>query len=406
MSTTPPVLAAELAQAWADIQRYHPELPDLAAPESLIGESSSACGAELSFERLLHEAVHGIAAARGVRDTSRAGRYHNRRFLAIAEELGLDHAEEPHPSSGFSLVTLNPEAKRRYRPDHRTAGARTRRPVATAADAEALPEGPPLGTVFLLDAARGKARARGVLDVHVHDLREWTYDRHNTVDDTPYGGGPGMVMKTEPWGDALDEALADGYEAGAHSPVLVVPTPGGRPFTQELAVELSAAPWLVFTPARYEGIDRRVIDEYATRTRVVEVSIGDYVLAGGEAAVLVVTEAVARLLPGVLGNAESHRDDSFAPGAMANLLEGPVYTKPPEWRGRSIPDVLLSGHHGKIARWRRDQAFARTALNRPDLIERCEASAFDKKDREILSILGFAPEPGGRFWRRPTAVEE
>ena len=115
MSTTPPVLAAELALAWADIQRHHPELPDLAAPESLIGESSSACGAELSFERLLHEAVHGIAAARGVRDTSRAGRYHNRRFLAIAEELGLDHVDEPHPSSGFSLVTLNPEARRRYR---------------------------------------------------------------------------------------------------------------------------------------------------------------------------------------------------------------------------------------------------------------------------------------------------
>ncbi|GFM99649.1 hypothetical protein Sfulv_44600 [Streptomyces fulvorobeus] len=143
MSTTPPVLAAELAQAWADIQRYHPELPDLAAPESLIGESSSACGAELSFERLLHEAVHGIAAARGVRDTSRAGRYHNRRFLAIAEEMGLDHAEEPHPSSGFSLVTLNPEAKRRYRPTierlHRALKAHT---VATAADTKRSFRGP------------------------------------------------------------------------------------------------------------------------------------------------------------------------------------------------------------------------------------------------------------------------
>lgn len=126
----------------------------------------------------------------------------------------------------------------------------------------------------------GKARARGRLDVHVHDLREWTYDRHNTVDDTPYGGGPGMVMKTEPWGDALDETLADGYEAGAHSPVLVVPTPSGRPFTQELAVELSERPWLIFAPARYEGIDRRVTEEYATRMPVVEVSIGDYVLAG------------------------------------------------------------------------------------------------------------------------------
>jgi hypothetical protein len=116
VSTTPPVLAAELALAWADIQRYHSELPNLAAPESLIGESSSACGSELSFERLLHEAVHGIAAARGVRDTSRAGRYHNRRFLAVAEELGLDYAEEPHPSSGFSVVTMNAETRRRYRP--------------------------------------------------------------------------------------------------------------------------------------------------------------------------------------------------------------------------------------------------------------------------------------------------
>jgi tRNA (guanine37-N1)-methyltransferase len=143
---------------------------------------------------------------------------------------------------------------------------------------------------------------------------------------------------------------------------------------------------------------------------VYEVSIGDYVLAGGEAAVLVITEAVARLLPGVLGNAESHRDDSFAPGAMANLLEGPVYTKPPLWRGRDIPEVLLSGHHGKIARWRRDEALKRTTAHRPDLIERCDPKAFDKKDRETLSVLGWAPDPEGerygRFWRRVDDVEE
>ncbi|MEU6735017.1 tRNA (guanosine(37)-N1)-methyltransferase TrmD [Streptomyces physcomitrii] len=252
----------------------------------------------------------------------------------------------------------------------------------------------------------GKARARGQLGVHVHDLRQWAYDKHHTVDDTPYGGGPGMVMKTEPWGEALDEVIATGYEHGAAEPVLVVPTPSGRPFTQELAVALSARPWLIFTPARYEGIDRRVTEEYAARLPVCEVSIGDYVLAGGEAAVLVITEAVARLLPGVLGNAESHRDDSFAPGAMANLLEGPVYTKPPAWRGRGIPEVLLSGHHGRIARWRRDEALRRTAAHRPELIERCEATAFDKKDRETLSILGWAPGPDGRFWLRPPAVEE
>ncbi|MFD7239798.1 tRNA (guanosine(37)-N1)-methyltransferase TrmD [Streptomyces syringium] len=261
----------------------------------------------------------------------------------------------------------------------------------------------------------GKARARGQLDVRIHDLREWTHDRHNTVDDTPYGGGPGMVMKPEPWGEALDSIIesggssedsGDGSGEGGARPVLVVPTPSGKPFTQQLAVELSEKPWLVFTPARYEGIDRRVIEEYGDRLDVREVSIGDYVLAGGEAPVLVMVEAIARLLPGVLGNAESHRDDSFAPGAMADLLEGPVYTKPPQWRGRGIPDVLLSGHHGKIARWRRDEAFRRTVRNRPDLINRADPAAFDKKDRETLSILGWAPGPDGRFGPLAPDVEE
>jgi tRNA (guanine37-N1)-methyltransferase len=139
---------------------------------------------------------------------------------------------------------------------------------------------------------------------------------------------------------------------------------------------------------------------------VEEVSIGDYVLAGGEAAVLVIVEAVARLLPGVLGNAESHRDDSFAPGPMADLLEGPVYTKPPEWRGRAVPEVLLSGHHARIARWRRDQAFRRTSANRPDLIERCDPAALDRHDRELLARLGWVEGPGGRFGRPREGVEE
>jgi tRNA (guanine37-N1)-methyltransferase len=251
----------------------------------------------------------------------------------------------------------------------------------------------------------GKARARGQLDVRVHDLRRWTHDRHHTVDDTPYGGGPGMVMKPEPWGEALDEILASGTpDKGA--PVLVVPTPSGRPFTQELAVELAAKPWLVFTPARYEGIDRRVVEEYGARLDVREVSVGDYVLAGGEAPVLVMVEAIARLLPGVLGNAESHRDDSFAPGAMAGLLEGPVYTKPPQWRGRGIPEVLVSGHHGRIARWRRDQALARTSAHRPDLIEACDPAQLDKHDRATLAELGWTVEPTGRFGRTPKPVEE
>ncbi|MEV1009868.1 tRNA (guanosine(37)-N1)-methyltransferase TrmD [Streptomyces sp. NPDC049881] len=256
----------------------------------------------------------------------------------------------------------------------------------------------------------GKARARGQLDVRVHDLRAWTHDRHHTVDDTPYGGGPGMVMKPEPWGEALDAVLASGGGAdggdGDGGPVLVVPTPSGRPFTQELAVELAARPWLVFTPARYEGIDRRVIDDYAARCDVREVSIGDYVLAGGEAPVLVMVEAIARLLPGVLGNAESHRDDSFAPGAMAGLLEGPVYTKPPVWRGREVPEVLVSGHHGRIGRWRRDEALRRTSANRPDLVAGADPEAFGKHDRATLAELGWEPGPDGRFGRSSRPVEE
>ncbi|RMI40318.1 tRNA (guanosine(37)-N1)-methyltransferase TrmD [Streptomyces triticirhizae] len=248
----------------------------------------------------------------------------------------------------------------------------------------------------------GKARARGQLDVRVHDLRAFTHDRHHTVDDTPYGGGPGMVMKPEPWGEALDAVLA----SGEGRPVVVVPTPSGRPFTQELAVELAEEPWLVFTPARYEGIDRRVVEEYGERLDVWELSIGDYVLAGGEAPVLVMVEAVARLLPGVLGNADSHRDDSFAPGAMAALLEGPVYTKPPEWRGRAVPEVLSSGHHGRIARWRRDEALRRTSLNRPDLIAGCDPKDLDRHDRATLAELGWVEGPDGRFGRSPEAVEE
>ncbi|PZG55473.1 tRNA (guanosine(37)-N1)-methyltransferase TrmD [Spongiactinospora gelatinilytica] len=236
----------------------------------------------------------------------------------------------------------------------------------------------------------GKARERGILDITLHQLRDWTHDVHRTVDDSPYGGGPGMVMKPEPWGEALDAVAARSPSA---PPRLVVPTPSGRPFTQELALELSAEPWLVFACGRYEGIDARVIDEYATRTRVDEVGIGDYVLAGGEVAVLVMVEAIGRLLPGVLGNELSAADDSFAPGAMRNLLEGPVYTKPPEWRGRRVPEILLSGHHGKVARWRRDEALRRTVRNRPDLVTRLDPDTLDKRDREVLSEFGEEPRP-------------
>jgi len=211
----------------------------------------------------------------------------------------------------------------------------------------------------------GKAVETGLVQLGVHDLRAHTHDRHRTVDDTPYGGGPGMVMKPEPWGEALDAVLA--AVPGAR-PRLVIPTPSGRRFTQEVAQEYADSPWLVFACGRYEGIDSRVAEHYAQHADVDEVSVGDYVLAGGEAAVLVMVEAAVRLLPGVLGNPDSVVDDSFAPGAMESLLEGPVYTKPPEWRGLAVPEVLRSGDHGRIAAWRREQALARTEARRPDLL--------------------------------------
>ncbi|GAA4370591.1 hypothetical protein GCM10023088_22090 [Actinomadura verrucosospora] len=369
----------------------------------------------------------------------------------------------------------------------------------------------------------GKARRAGLLDVRVHDLREWTHDRHRTVDDTPYGGGPGMVMKPDPWGEALDALVprvsgalpgttaprpggggpstppmlgetppggpgnassatssSGATDAGSHGggdpstrgrlapgqpgasepaspdalepqpgayraetarasatdpsakpeagslsasrtgspgiagtgappapglesaggeaetsaaagavPRLIIPTPSGRPFTQADAVRYAAEPWLIFACGRYEGIDSRVAEEARTRMPVDEVSLGDFVLAGGEVAVLVMVEAIGRLLPGVLGNADSVADDSFAPGAMESLLEGPVYTKPPVWRERPVPDILLSGHHGAIARWRRDEALRRTARHRPELLSRLAPEALDKHDRAVLREAGF-----------------
>ncbi len=224
----------------------------------------------------------------------------------------------------------------------------------------------------------GKARASGLLEVRVHDLRQWTHDRHHTVDDTPYGGGAGMVMKPEPWGEALDEISA----AGAGDPLLLVPTPSGEPLTQSMAEELSREEWLVFACGRYEGIDQRVMDHARTRMRVREVSIGDYVLNGGEVAALVVVEAVVRLLPGFMGNPESLAEESHG---GEGLLEYPVYTKPPSWRGLDVPEVLFSGHHAQIARWRRDQALRRTAERRPDLVARMPEAALSERDREVLA---------------------
>lgn len=207
----------------------------------------------------------------------------------------------------------------------------------------------------------GKAIDDGLLSLRVTNLRDFTHDKHRTVDDSPYGGGPGMLMKPEPWGEALDEVVTD-------ESVLVIPTPSGRPFTQEVAAEYATTPHLVFACGRYEGIDSRVAAHYKTRMRVDEVSVGDYVLAGGEAAVLVIVEAVARLVPGVLGNTESATDDSFALGTMAGLVEGSVYTRPPLWRGLAVPEVLTSGDHAKVAQWRLEQARERTRDVRPDLL--------------------------------------
>lgn len=231
----------------------------------------------------------------------------------------------------------------------------------------------------------GKARASGLLDVHVHDLRRWTTDRHHTVDDTPYGGGAGMVMKPEPWGAALEEVTAQGAAAGQGGPLLVVPTPSGEPLTQSLAEELSTEPWLLFACGRYEGIDQRVVEHAAGTMRVREVSIGDYVLNGGEVAALVMIEAVVRLLPGFMGNPASLAEESHATGAGGGLLEYPVYTKPPVWNGLAVPEVLFSGHHAQIARWRRDQALRRTAERRPDLLERLPEEALDDRDRQVLA---------------------
>ncbi|MFM1826592.1 MAG: hypothetical protein RLZZ37_1227 [Actinomycetota bacterium] len=212
----------------------------------------------------------------------------------------------------------------------------------------------------------GKAQESGILKINIHDLRDFTQDKHKTVDDAPYGGGPGMVMKADVWGLAIDSVL----ESSKTKPVLVVPTPSGKVFTQKIAQELSSQEHLIFINGRYEGIDSRVVDYYKTDNRVKEVreiSIGDYVLAGGEVASIVMLEAISRLIPGVLGNDDSVKDDSFASGSMEKLIEGPVFTRPETWRGLDVPEVLLSGDHEKITQYRLEEARKRTRLNRPDL---------------------------------------
>lgn len=255
-------------------------------------------------------------------------------------------------------------------------------------------------------ALMGRAVDRGILEVGVHDLRDWTHDVHKAVDDTPFGGGPGMVMRPTVWGEALDELVPAGPgdaaapadpDGGADPdadpdpdpdpdgrPLLIVPSPAGRPFTQADAHRYARRRHLVFACGRYEGIDQRVVDEAADRMDVEEVSIGDYVLIGGEVAVLVIAEAVVRLLPGVLGNQRSHQEDSFSDG----LLEGPSYTRPEVWRDRPVPAVLKSGDHARIARWRRDESLRRTLERRPDLLD---GAGLDPEDLRTLAGLGWAP---------------
>lgn len=243
----------------------------------------------------------------------------------------------------------------------------------------------------------GKAREKGLVDLHLHDLRDYTFDRHRTVDDTPYGGGAGMVMKPEPWGLALDEVLAasplqtatedsaEGADPAADTrPLLIVPSPAGAVFDQAMAYELAEEKHIVFAPARYEGIDERVLDWAQESFRVMPVSLGDYVLYGGEVAVMAMIEAITRLIPGAMGNPASLEEESHTGG----LLEYPVYTKPAVWRDREVPEVLLSGNHGAIARWRRDRQIERTLERRPDLLEAYPVEQWDKKDRRFLAEHG------------------
>ena len=246
----------------------------------------------------------------------------------------------------------------------------------------------------------GKARTQGLLELAVHDLRSHTVDRHRTVDDTPYGGGAGMVMKAEPWAQSLAQIAAASPVSDGAKPTLIVPSPAGEVFNQQLAYELAAEEHLVFACGRYEGIDERVLEWAAEEYNVRPVSLGDYVLNGGEVAVLAMVEAIGRLIPGVVGNPESLVEESHADG----LLEYPVYTKPSSWRGRDVPEVLLSGNHGKIAKFRKELQLRRTAARRPDLIAALDVAAFSKADKNVLWELGYAIV-NGRAVQRDAVVE-
>ena len=230
---------------------------------------------------------------------------------------------------------------------------------------------------YLESSILQKARQRGLIDVRVHNIRDYTHDRHHTTDDTPYGGGGGMVMKPEPVFEAIETVL--GFEAGQAQPPpipVILLTPQGRVFTQRIAEELVAHERIALICGRYEGVDERIREHLVTD----EISIGDYVLTGGELPALMIVDAVSRLIPGVLGDPTGAEDDSHSMG----LLEYPHYTRPPGFRGWQVPDVLLSGDHARIEKWRREQALQRTLGRRPDILEKAELSEADKKILEKL----------------------
>lgn len=216
-----------------------------------------------------------------------------------------------------------------------------------------------------------RAIQNGLLEVHLHDIRAWTTDKHHVTDDAPFGGGGGMVMKPEPIFAAVEESLG----SPPACPVILL-TPQGRTYNQQVAQELSVHPRLVLLCGRYEGVDERVREHLVTD----QISIGDYVVTGGEIPALLLIDSLTRLIPGALGDPDGAQDDSFASG----LLEYPHYTRPAEFRGWRVPDVLLSGNHAQINRWRRDQSLLRTRRLRPDLLEKFE---LNKKDREFLKKL-------------------
>ena len=226
---------------------------------------------------------------------------------------------------------------------------------------------------YLESSILQRARQRGLIEVQVHNIRDWTHDRHHVTDDEPYAGGGGMVMKVEPVFEAVESVL--GYDDCC--PVILL-TPQGRVFTQKVAAELSAHPRLALICGRYEGVDERIRQHLATD----EISIGDYVLTGGELPALILIDALTRLIPGVLGDPDGAADDSHAAG----LLEYPHYTRPPEFRGWRVPEILLSGDHAKIAKWRREQSLLRTLERRPDLLEMADLS---EKERKFLIEHGY-----------------